>query len=260
LESSQCVCAGATCTPNVDCGTFSNPYCDPIWNKTISCSCTFPRTCNTLTKQCEDPPAPVAPPVLPPVKAPTSAAPILPPVTPPVSHPVAPPVFDVNNVTEIENPVNVTGNYTQHPNATLIVHPGGLLNIFGCAFLSGNLVLNVSQQSEGSSIDVAYFACRNGTFDSISLIGGDSCYLYNATPTYTNTKLSILVEVMPSGTCGPSAGSVGEDRTTMSIAIGVSIGGAVLIAIILILLFAFVPSLRKCARPYARRNEPMVAQ
>jgi len=95
----------------------------------------------------------------------------------------------------------------------------------------------------------------------------DPCLDYTPTVQYSDSKLQLLFTVTPNSQCNvaPNGSPLSDeelqqDSNTLAIAVGVSVGGVVLLAIVFGLLFAFVPALRRIARPYAKRAEDRVQE
>jgi len=185
----------------------------------------------------------------------------------------------VNQSVNVEAPIIIEGNFTQENQTTITFNLGAYLNVSGCASLSGSLIIDITNQTatQGTVTSIFYSSssCLLGNYSAINVVGDDDeCNTYTVTPTYTSTSLSVLFNVIPTGSCSPSSSQspaspsarvapdgspLGEDgvlsdATTIGIAVGVSIGGLVVIIITIILLVTFVPAIRRKVRPYEQRK------
>jgi len=158
--------------------------------------------------------------------------------------------------------IQVIGNMTMTDNSALSIIYPATISITGCASFQGTLQFNASQiPTNGSGtvvVDVIEYGCFAGNFTKVDVFANasssDNCYeVVDSNPEYGSTKLSIVFTVELKESCKAEGPVVADE--TIAIAIGVTIGGVVLIALVVIILFATVPSLRKKIQPYRNRNE-----
>jgi len=139
-----------------------------------------------------------------------------------------------------------SGNLTIFANGTLSVANGAEIFVDGCISLGGTLEVTLTEEVQnGQTLPIltSKSGCINGTFDRIN-VKHDGCKVVTATQdvSASGNKLSVVFQTRDDN-CGLSAAAIG------GIVAGVLI---FVIAVILVTVAIYVPTVRKAVFPYRR--------
>jgi hypothetical protein len=73
-----------------------------------------------------------------------------------------------------------------------------VMTIQNCVNISGSLIVDLTNSvTVNNTLEILKFTCILGTFESVTVLSGDNCLEYSATPIYSSNSLSLFLTKVP---------------------------------------------------------------
>jgi len=119
------------------------------------------------------------------------------------------------------------------------------IDIQNCANFSGNLIIQHQYTSDLSSETYFTYACHNGQFSSINVVGGDSCHSMEGIPSYNEYTFVVSFKISSVNCGGLPEGTI----------IGIAVGGAcALLVLVLVIVAVSCKAVRRKVFPFRHRR------
>jgi len=131
------------------------------------------------------------------------------------------------------------------------------LTVSRCANFSGSASIHVTadfNNSDTQTLRLFNYACHNGNFSDITILGNDPCQSFNnATAIYGSNDLVLTFSISENENC--------NNNISQMVIIGCSVAaGLVGLVVLFLVLVFFVPPLRRRILPYKDRVKHRIIQ